>query len=43
VDNPNNTRCEVSRYFKKKEREHWIDKVHELAKNSKNKFCVEAG
>jgi hypothetical protein len=36
-DNLNNVRCESSRYFKNKKREHLKDKIIELAVNSKNK------
>jgi hypothetical protein len=34
-DNLNNVRCEASRYFRNKEREHLKDKINELAMNSK--------
>jgi hypothetical protein len=36
-DNLNNKRCEASRYFRNKKREHMKDKLNELATNSKNK------
>jgi hypothetical protein len=36
-DNMNNIRCEASRYFRNKKREHLKDKTNELATNSKNK------
>jgi predicted metal-dependent hydrolase len=37
MDNPNNVRCEASRYFRNKKRKYLKDKINELAKNSKNK------
>jgi hypothetical protein len=37
VDNLNSVRCEVSWYFKNKEREYLRDKINELATKSKNK------
>jgi hypothetical protein len=36
-DNLDNVRCEASRYFRNKKREHLKDKIKELATNSKNK------
>jgi hypothetical protein len=36
-DNLNNVRCEASRYFGNKKREHLRDKINEPATNSKNK------
>jgi hypothetical protein len=36
-DNLNNVRCEASRNFKNKKREHLKVKINELATNSKNK------
>jgi hypothetical protein len=36
-DNLNNVRREASRYFRNKKREYMINKINELAINSKNK------
>jgi hypothetical protein len=36
-DNLNNVRCETSRHFKNKKREHLKGKINELETNSKNK------
>jgi hypothetical protein len=36
VDNPNNVRCEASRYFRNKIRDYLKVKINELATNSKN-------
>jgi hypothetical protein len=36
-DNLNNARCEASRHFRNKKREHLKGKINELAMNSKNK------
>jgi hypothetical protein len=36
VDNLNNVRCETSRHFRNKKREHLKDKINELATNNKN-------
>jgi hypothetical protein len=35
-DNLNNIRCEASRHFRNKKREYQIEKINELAMNSKN-------
>jgi hypothetical protein len=34
----NNVKCEASRHFRNKKGEYLIDKINELARNSKNKF-----
>jgi hypothetical protein len=36
-DNLNIVSCEASRYFRNKKREYLMDKINELATNSKNK------
>jgi hypothetical protein len=40
-DDLNNTRCEVSRHFRNNKKEHLIDKINEVATNSKSETCVE--
>jgi hypothetical protein len=36
-DNLNNTRCEASRHFRKRNREYMKDRINDLATNNKNK------